>query len=116
MTAQGVAGRAQAGQVPPRTMMLATPQCIRPQRDQRRSATDSRYSSGANRAISRGSEPKSQNLIVWDVVFGTRHLPKDQLPTENIGIEDLPRFPSGFWSNLLVPFRWARVQREAGPA
>ncbi|MGH0032020.1 MAG: sterol desaturase family protein [Myxococcota bacterium] len=54
-----------------------------------------------------------QNLIVWDVVFGTRYLPKDALPTEDIGLDGLPAFPKGFWANLLVPFRWRRVEREA---
>jgi sterol desaturase/sphingolipid hydroxylase (fatty acid hydroxylase superfamily) len=54
-----------------------------------------------------------QNLIIWDVVFGTRYLPADVLPTDEIGIRDLPRFPEGLLANLLVPFRWARVAREA---
>lgn len=67
-------------------------------------------------AIRRGCVRRSQNLMVWDVVIGTRYLPKHALPTEHIGIEDPPRFPAGRWSKLLVPFRWARVQREAGPA
>ena len=55
------------------------------------------------------------NLIVWDVVFGTRWLPVDRDPPEAIGIEALPRFPMGFFANLLVPFRWARVEAEASP-
>jgi sterol desaturase/sphingolipid hydroxylase (fatty acid hydroxylase superfamily) len=49
------------------------------------------------------------NLIVWDVVFGTRYLPTDREPPEAIGIADLPRFPMGFAANLLAPFRWRRV-------
>ena len=57
-----------------------------------------------------------QNLILWDVVFGTRYLPSDAEPTDAIGIEDLPRFPKGLWANLLVPFRWARVVRESRAA
>ncbi len=54
------------------------------------------------------------NLILWDLIFGTRWLPKDRDPPEAIGIEALPHFPMGFWSNLLVPFRWRRVEAEAG--
>lgn len=53
------------------------------------------------------------NLILWDVVFGTRWLPEDRDPPEAIGIEALPAFPMGFWANLVVPFRWARVEAEA---
>ena len=46
------------------------------------------------------------NLILWDVIFGTRYLPGDREPPETIGIEALPRFPMGFWANLASPFRW----------
>lgn len=56
------------------------------------------------------------NLILWDVVFGTRWLPKDREPPEAIGIEYLPAFPMGFWENLAAPFRWSRVVAEAGAA
>ena len=55
------------------------------------------------------------NLIIWDIVFGTRWLPDDRDPPEAIGIESLPRFPMGFVANLLVPFRWNRVEAEAAP-
>ncbi len=49
------------------------------------------------------------NLIFWDIVFGTRWLPVDREPPEEIGIGDLPNFPSGFGANLAAPFRWKRV-------
>jgi sterol desaturase/sphingolipid hydroxylase (fatty acid hydroxylase superfamily) len=54
-----------------------------------------------------------QNLIVWDVVFGTRFLPKDREPPVEIGISDMPGFPMGYVAQLLAPFRWARVQQQA---
>ncbi len=53
------------------------------------------------------------NLIVWDVVFGTRFLPADREPPEEIGIRDLPAFPPGLLANLLAPFRWRRVVEAA---
>ncbi len=56
------------------------------------------------------------NLIVWDIVFGTRWLPRDREPPAAIGIETLPRFPTRLGALLAVPFRWARVKREAGQA
>lgn len=59
------------------------------------------------------------NLIVWDVVFGTRFLPRDREPPEEIGIDALPAFPMGWWANLAAPFRWSRVVEESsgtGPA
>jgi sterol desaturase/sphingolipid hydroxylase (fatty acid hydroxylase superfamily) len=56
------------------------------------------------------------NLIVWDVIFGTRWLPADREAPERIGIESQPNFPMGFWANLAAPFRWSRVLAESRPA
>jgi sterol desaturase/sphingolipid hydroxylase (fatty acid hydroxylase superfamily) len=56
------------------------------------------------------------NLIVWDVIFGTRWLPADREPPEVLGIEALPAFPMGFWANLAAPFRWRQVLGAAAPA
>lgn len=53
------------------------------------------------------------NLILWDVVFGTRWLPDDRDPPEAIGIEALPGFPMGFFANLAAPFRWSKLEAEA---
>ena len=53
------------------------------------------------------------NLIVWDILFGTRWLPDDRDPPEAIGMESLPGFPMGFWANLASPFRWQRVVAES---
>lgn len=55
------------------------------------------------------------NLIVWDILFGTRWLPEDRDPPEAIGIEAMPGFPMGFVANLLTPFRWKQVEAEAAP-
>jgi len=54
------------------------------------------------------------NLIVWDVVFGTRFLPEDREPPRAIGIGDMPAFPQGLLWQLAVPFCWARVRARAG--
>jgi sterol desaturase/sphingolipid hydroxylase (fatty acid hydroxylase superfamily) len=53
-----------------------------------------------------------QNLIVWDVVFGTRFLPADREPPREIGIADLPHFPTGWLAQELAPFRWAAIRGE----
>lgn len=53
------------------------------------------------------------NLIVWDVVFGTRFLPPDREPPRAVGIGDMPNFPRGYLTQLVVPFRWARVRATA---
>ncbi len=53
-----------------------------------------------------------QNVIVWDLLFGTFFWPERE-PPEDIGLPDLPRFPTGFLGQLASPFRWRRI-REAG--
>jgi sterol desaturase/sphingolipid hydroxylase (fatty acid hydroxylase superfamily) len=55
------------------------------------------------------------NIILWDVVFGSRFLPSDRLPPKEIGIDALPNFPRGYWAHLLSPFRWKEVE-ETGRA
>jgi sterol desaturase/sphingolipid hydroxylase (fatty acid hydroxylase superfamily) len=49
-----------------------------------------------------------QNLIVWDLVFGTFFWPERE-PPEEIGLPDLPGFPTRFWAQLASPFRWRRI-------
>lgn len=54
-----------------------------------------------------------QNVIVWDLVFGTFYLPADREPPEDIGIPDLAAFPTKFWRQMASPFTWARIKRES---
>jgi sterol desaturase/sphingolipid hydroxylase (fatty acid hydroxylase superfamily) len=57
-----------------------------------------------------------QTLIVWDILFGTRFLPKDREPPADIGIADLDAFPMTWWAQMLSPFRWSRIKAESGGA
>lgn len=50
------------------------------------------------------------NLILWDIVFGSRFLPQDRKPPTEIGIEALPDFPAGYWAHLGSPFRWKEIE------
>jgi sterol desaturase/sphingolipid hydroxylase (fatty acid hydroxylase superfamily) len=50
------------------------------------------------------------NVIVWDIVFGTRFLPNDREPPTDIGLADMPHFPQGFWAQLASPFRWKTIR------
>jgi len=54
------------------------------------------------------------NIILWDVVFGTRFLPEDRTPPTEIGIEALPDFPPGYLAHLTAPIRWKRIEQSAG--
>ncbi len=53
------------------------------------------------------------NLIVWDIVFGTRYLPADREPPEDVGLADLPAFPTTFIGQLASPFRWRAIRNES---
>ena len=48
------------------------------------------------------------NIILWDIVFGTMYWPKDRQPSAKIGI-DMPSFPESFWGQIKSPFEWARL-------
>jgi sterol desaturase/sphingolipid hydroxylase (fatty acid hydroxylase superfamily) len=50
--------------------------------------------------------------IVWDLAFGTWHLPKEE-SVNDIGIMD-KAYPKGFWAQMLTPFRVPAAQRRRG--
>lgn len=52
-----------------------------------------------------------QTVSIWDTVFGTRFLPADRLPPEEIGIADLPGFPMTWAAQIASPFRWQQIKR-----
>jgi sterol desaturase/sphingolipid hydroxylase (fatty acid hydroxylase superfamily) len=60
-----------------------------------------------------GNTNYGSNLIVWDVVFGTRFLPRDREPPEAIGIGGMPAFPQGYLAQIVAPFRWKRTQEDS---
>ena len=51
-----------------------------------------------------------QNLILWDIVFGTRFLPSDRNAPRDVGIANLPGFPMTWWAQLRSPWQWTRVR------
>jgi len=63
-----------------------------------------------SRTIAEANNNYGNNVIVWDVVFGTRFLPADRQPPEDIGLADLPNFPQTFAGQLLVPLRWRAIK------
>ncbi|MCH2170600.1 sterol desaturase family protein [Myxococcota bacterium] len=57
-----------------------------------------------------------QNIILFDILFGTRFLPKDREPPEQIGIESLPTFPTTWWAQILSPLRWRKIEAASQQA
>lgn len=50
-------------------------------------------------------------LIVWDLVFGTWHLPRDRAhQADDVGLHDMPQFPRSYLGQVLSPFRWSRLE------
>jgi sterol desaturase/sphingolipid hydroxylase (fatty acid hydroxylase superfamily) len=53
------------------------------------------------------------SFIFWDAVFGTRYLPPDREPPDQVGIGGLDAFPTRLPAQLLAPFRWRRIERAS---
>jgi len=56
------------------------------------------------------------NLIVWDIVFGTRRLPADrEHQPDDVGIH-MPSFPKTYFGQLASPFTWSKLKRADAEA
>jgi len=67
-----------------------------------------------SRSIAEGNSNYGANLIVWDIVFGTRFLPSDrQIDADAVGLNNMPNFPRRYVGQLLSPFRWKQLRDEA---
>ena len=51
------------------------------------------------------------NLILWDVVFGTRKLPADRQHPAALGLEAMPDFPRSWLGQLASPFVFERYEK-----
>ena len=49
------------------------------------------------------------NILFWDIVFGTVYWPRDRDASPQIGLSDLPDFPQNYLGQLAAPFRWSQV-------
>jgi sterol desaturase/sphingolipid hydroxylase (fatty acid hydroxylase superfamily) len=49
------------------------------------------------------------NLVLWDIAFGTRKLPAGQPPAD-IGVAEPANFPTTYWAQILAPFRWKTIR------
>ena len=64
--------------------------------------------------VRRESDTNYGNVyIFWDVIFGTRFLPKDRKPPAQVGLGGMEAFPSGFFAQWISPFRWSQIRRES---
>lgn len=49
------------------------------------------------------------NLLFWDIVFGTVYYPKDREARVGVGLSDMPDFPQDYVGQLLSPWRWKKL-------
>jgi len=66
-----------------------------------------------SKALEEADHNYGQTMIVWDTLFGTRFLPADREPPEEIGIQDLEAFPMTWWAQIRSPFGWKRIRQES---
>lgn len=52
------------------------------------------------------------NIILWDIVFGTFFHPRDRDASEAVGLSNMPDFPRDYLGQILSPFKWRRYQRD----
>jgi sterol desaturase/sphingolipid hydroxylase (fatty acid hydroxylase superfamily) len=52
------------------------------------------------------------NILFWDLVFGTVHYPKDRSASAQIGLSEMPDFPKGYVGQVLSPWCWSRYQKD----
>lgn len=66
-----------------------------------------------SRTVVESNSNYGQTVSVWDWVFGTRYLPADKAPPEDIGMTGLSAFPMTWWAQILAPLRWRRIQADS---
>ncbi|MFO0758661.1 MAG: sterol desaturase family protein [Byssovorax sp.] len=60
-----------------------------------------------SRALTESNANYGQTLLVWDIIFRTRHVPRDTEPPTDTGLHDSPDFPTSLTGQLASPFRSA---------
>ncbi len=51
------------------------------------------------------------NILIWDIVFGTVYWPRDREADVAVGLHDLPAFPQNYLGQLASPFRWNAIEK-----
>lgn len=69
-----------------------------------------------SRLVMESNRNYGQNLIIWDIVFGTRFLPRDRKPPADIGLTDLPAYPMSWLAQQLAPLRWKAIREQSQQA
>lgn len=57
-----------------------------------------------SRELGEANANYGQFVLVWDLLFGTRRVPRDREPPVDVGLHGMPGYPTGFWGQLVSPF------------
>lgn len=52
------------------------------------------------------------NIIFWDLVFGTMYYPKDKEASEHIGLHEMDEFPEAYHKQIAAPFQWKKINQQ----
>jgi sterol desaturase/sphingolipid hydroxylase (fatty acid hydroxylase superfamily) len=66
-----------------------------------------------SKKLSEGNSNYAGDVILWDLIFGTFHMPKGKKPSDDIGLADLPNYPQHWVGLMLAPFRFNRLKSDA---
>lgn len=65
--------------------------------------------------VEKANSNYGSNLIIWDVLFGTRYLPSDRAhQPEDVGIDHLSAFPQDYLGQLSAPLHWRQIKADSG--
>ncbi len=66
-----------------------------------------------SKKLEEGNSNYGGDVIFWDILFGTFHLPKGETPGDDIGINNMPNYPKTFLGLMMAPFTYGKIKREA---
>lgn len=66
-----------------------------------------------SKKIEEGNSNYGGDVIIWDHLFGTFHMPKGEKPSDEIGIGAMPNYPKTFIGLMLAPFTYGKIKEEA---
>lgn len=66
-----------------------------------------------SKRIEEGNSNYGGDIMLWDHLFGTFHLPKSGRPSDDIGVSGIPEYPQTWLGLMLAPFRIG-MWRQAG--
>ena len=64
-----------------------------------------------SRKLEEANANYGNNIIFWDLVFGTFFFPKDRDASEYVGLSGMDKFPKDYVGQLVSPFKWKAIEK-----